>query len=147
MNKAFLIGNLTRDPELRNTSSGIPVCSFSIAVNRRFKNTQGQQETDFINITAWRQLGETCAKYLTKGRKVCVIGAIQTRTYEAQDGTKRNAFEIVADEVEFLSPSQGAQGGGGGDYRPSAPPLPAEPGGFSPADSGFTQVDDDELPF
>lgn len=143
MNKAFLIGNLTRDPEMRTTQSGVPVCSFSIAVNRRFKNQQtGQQETDFINITCWRQLAELCGRYLQKGRKVAVSGSIQTRTYEAQDGSKRNAFEIVADEVEFLnSPQQGS-----GEFRPSAP-APAPTDSFSPAESGFTQVDDDDLPF
>ena len=103
MNKVFLIGNLTRDPELRTTQSGISVCSFSIAVNRRFRNQQtGQQETDFINITAWRQLGELCARYLSKGRKVAVCGAIQTRTDEAQDGSKRYATEVIADEASFV---------------------------------------------
>lgn len=130
MNKAFLVGNLTKDPELRATSGGIPVCSFSIAINRRFKNAVGEQETDFINITAWRQLGELCAKYLSKGKKVCVVGSIQTRTYEAQDGSKRHAFEVVADEVEFLSPMQQS-----GQSR-----------GFVPEDNGFTQVDDGEEP-
>lgn len=105
MNKVFLIGNLTRDPELRSTQSGVSVCTFAIAVNRRFKNQQtGQQETDFINITCWRQLADLCSRYLQKGRKVAVCGSIQTRTYEAQDGSKRSAFEVVADEVEFLSP-------------------------------------------
>ena len=146
MNKAFLIGNLTRDPELRTTQSGISVCSFSIAINRRFRNQQtGQQETDFINIVAWRQLAELCSRYLTKGRKVAVCGSIQTRTYEAQDGSKRSAFEVVADEVEFLnSPPQQE----GGDYRPAPPPVaaPSAPA-FTPSESGFTQVDDDELPF
>ena len=88
MNKVFLIGNLTRDPEMRSTQSGVPVCNFSIAVNRRFRNAQtGQQETDFLNIVAWRQLAELCGRYLTKGRKVAVTGSIQTRTYEAQDGS------------------------------------------------------------
>jgi single-strand DNA-binding protein len=135
VNKAFLIGNLTRDPELRTTSGGIPVCSFSIAINRRFKNASGQQETDFINITAWRQLGELCAKYLAKGRKVSVVGAIQTRTYEAQDGSKRNAFEVVADEVEFLSPMQQEK------------QAEQEPGGFDAKQPGFTEVPDEELPF
>ena len=96
MNKVFLIGNLTRDPEMRSTQSGVPVCNFSIAVNRRFRNAQtGQQETDFLNIVAWRQLAELCGRYLTKGRKVAVTGSIQTRTYEAQDGSKRSAFDIV----------------------------------------------------
>lgn len=146
MNKVFLIGNLTRDPELRTTQTGVSVCTFSIAVNRRFKNPQtGQQETDFINITCWRQLADLCSRYLQKGRKVAVVGAIQTRTYEAQDGSKRSAFEVVADEVEFLTPSQASAGG---DYRPAAPaPAPASMPAFSPAESGFTQVDDDDLPF
>ena len=152
MNKVYLIGNLTRDPEMRSTSTGIPVCNFSIAVNRRFKNAQtGQQETDFFNIVAWRQLAELCSRYLAKGRKVAVFGSIQTRSYEAQDGSKRTAFDIVADEVEFLSSSQSA-GASAGDYHaaPSSAPAPApraQAPAFAPADAGFTQVDDDELPF
>lgn len=126
MNKVFLIGNLTKDPEMRSTQSGVAVCSFSIAVNRRFRNAQtGQQETDFLNVIAWRQLAELCSKYLAKGRKVAVTGSIQTRTYEAKDGNKRTAWDIVADEVEFLSPqnqqssTQGAPGGihDGGEQR------------------------------
>ena len=152
MNKVYLIGNLTRDPEMRSTSTGIPVCNFSIAVNRRFKNAQtGQQETDFFNIVAWRQLAELCGRYLAKGRKVAVFGSIQTRTYEAQDGSKRTAFDIVADEVEFLSAANSA-GGSSSDYHAAvSSPAPAAPRAqapaFSPADAGFTQVDDDELPF
>ena len=150
MNKVYLIGNLTRDPEMRSTSTGIPVCNFSIAVNRRFKNAQtGQQETDFFNIVAWRQLAELCGRYLAKGRKVAVVGSIQTRTYEAQDGSKRSAFDIVADEVEFLS-AQASSGTPSGDYHaavaPAAAPRAQAPA-YAPADSGFTQVDDDELPF
>ena len=150
MNKVYLIGNLTRDPEMRSTSTGIPVCNFSIAVNRRFKNAQtGQQETDFFNIVAWRQLADLCGRYLAKGRKVAVFGSIQTRTYEAQDGSKRTAFDIVADEVEFLSASQNA--GSSGDYAAMSSPAPAprmqQAPAYAPVDSGFTQVDDDELPF
>lgn len=100
MNKVFLIGNLARDPEMRSTQSGVSVCNFTIAVNRRFRNAQtGQQETDFLNVIAWRQLAELCGKYLAKGRKVAVTGSIQTRTYEAKDGSKRTAWDIVADEV------------------------------------------------
>ena len=150
MNKVYLIGNLTRDPEMRSTSTGIPVCNFSIAVNRRFRNAQtGQRETDFFNIVAWRQLAELCGRYLAKGRKVAVVGSIQTRTYEAQDGSKRSAFDIVADEVEFLSAGQG--NAASGDYHaavsaPAAPRMQQAPS-YAPADSGFTQVDDDELPF
>ena len=100
MNKVFLIGNLTKNPELKSTSAGTPVCNFTVAVNRRFRNSQtGQQETDFLNVVAWRQLAELCSRYLSKGRKVAVTGSIQTRTYEAKDGTKRVAWDIVAEVV------------------------------------------------
>ena len=105
MNKVFLVGNLTRDPELSTVgASGASVCKFGIAVNRR---VGGNQETDFYNITAWRMLGENCAKFIKKGSKVGIVGNIQTRSYDAQDGTKRYVFEIVAEEVEFLA-SKGA---------------------------------------
>ena len=154
MNKVFLIGNLTRDPEMRSTQSGIPVCNFSIAVNRRYRNQQtGQQETDFLNIVAWRQLAELCSRYLTKGRKVAVTGSIQTRSYEAQDGSKRTAFDIVADEVEFLNSPQSAGAAPSGEYREYRPaasspaPAPQAAPSYASADAGFTQVDDDELPF
>jgi single-strand DNA-binding protein len=100
VNKAILIGNLTRDPELRTGSSGVPVCTFTLAINRRFANKQGVREADFINIVTFRQKAELCARYLTKGRKVAVEGVIQTRSYDAQDGTKRYVTEVVADEVE-----------------------------------------------
>ena len=123
MNKVFLIGNLTRDPEMRSTQSGVAVCNFSIAVNRRFRNPQtGQQETDFLNVIAWRQLAELCAKYLAKGRKVAISGSIQARAYEAKDGSKRTAWDIVADEVEFLSPQnqQSSTQGAPGAYTTAA---------------------------
>ena len=142
MNKVFLIGNLTRDPETRTTQSGTTVCSFTIAVNRRMKQ-DGQQETDFFNIVAWRQLGELCQKYLSKGRKCAVTGRIQTRSYEAKDGSKRTAWDIVAEEVEFLSPvgqSTGHQGNAGG-YTEAVSKTPDAP------KEGFTQVEDEELPF
>ena len=152
MNKVVLIGNLVRDPEVRATQSGISVCNFTVAVNRRFKNANGEQETDYLNVIAWRQLAELCGKYLAKGRKVAVTGSIQTRTYEAKDGSKRTAWDIVADEVEFLTP-QNQQSG-----------TPSAPGAYTTAASkdsgaayapqphndfggGFTQVDDEELPF
>ena len=140
MNKAILIGNLTKDPEVRTTPSGVTVCTFSIAVNRRGTNQAGERIADFFNIVAWRQLGELCGKYLAKGRKVSVVGEIQTRSYDAKDGTKRYITEIVADEVEFLTPR--GQDSGSGSYerayeRPSAPVAP----------EGFTEIDDDQLPF
>lgn len=130
MNKVFLIGNLTRDPEMRTTQSGLSVASFTLAVNRRMSK-DGEQQTDFINITAWRQLADLCGRYLTKGRKCAVVGTLQTRTYEAKDGSKRSAFEVVADEVEFLQSAQNAAQG-----RQDAP-----------GDSQMTQADDEPLPF
>ena len=103
MNKVYLIGNLTRDPELSTTTSGVSVCRLSIAVGRRFANADGERETDFFNITAWRGTAENCAKFLKKGNKIAVSGSIQTRNYERADGTKGFAVDIIADEVEFLS--------------------------------------------
>lgn len=142
MNKAILIGNLTRDPEVRTTPSGATVCTFTIAVNRRYQNQSGERVADFINIVAWRQLGELCGKYLAKGRKVSVIGEIQTRSYDAKDGTKRNITEIVADEVEFLTPRGQDSGSGNGGYE-----RQYERQAVAPAPEGFTEIDDDQLPF
>ena len=142
MNKAILIGNLTRDPELRTLPNGASVCTFTIAVNRKFVNQQGVREADFLNIVAWRQLGETCARYLTKGRKVGVVGSIQTRSYDAQDGSKRYITEIVADDIEFLSSQQD-----GGQSRMGDVPPPPEMPAYGAASGGFTEVEDDELPF
>ena len=102
LNKAILIGRLTRDPELRSTSNDISVTSFTVAVDRNFTNQQGEKETDFIPVVAWRKLAETCAKYLEKGRLVAVSGRMQVRSYEAKDGSKRYVTEVVADEVQFL---------------------------------------------
>lgn len=99
MNKVTIIGNLTRDPEMRSTKDGTPVCSFTVAVNRRV-----QEGADFFRVNAWRQLGENCARYLAKGRKVAVVGSVRVNTYTAQDGTTRASMDVNADEVEFLSP-------------------------------------------
>ena len=105
MNKVILIGNLTKDPESQTTSNGTTVCRFTLAVQRRFSNADGEKEVDFLNIVTWRTLAENCIKYLTKGKKVAISGSIQTRSYEANDGTKKYITEIMADEVEFLSSS------------------------------------------
>jgi single-strand DNA-binding protein len=102
MNKLTIIGNLTRDPELRTTSTGINVCTFTVAVNRRNK-AQGQPDADFFRVSAWRALGENCAKYLTKGRKVAVVGEVSLRMYETQSGETKANMEVNADDVEFLS--------------------------------------------
>ena len=107
MNKIIVIGNLTRDPESSQTTNGISICRFSIAVNRRFVNSEGERDVDFLNIVTWRNLADNCAKYLKKGGKVAVVGSLQTRSYDAQDGTKRYVTEIVADEVEFVSTLNG----------------------------------------
>ena len=143
MNKVILIGNLTADPKMRQTQSGISMCSFSLAVNRRFSNAQGVREADFINIVTWRQTADLCSRFLTKGRKCAVVGSLQTRSYDAQDGTKRYITEVVADEVEFLG---GPQSNQNQDNYGEVPPPPAPPASYQ-SNTGFTQVDDDELPF
>lgn len=106
MNKAFLIGNITKDVELSTTASGVSVAKFTLAVQRKYANEKGEKETDFFNIIAWRTLADTCHKYLHKGSKVAVSGAVNIRSYEASDGTKKYVTEIVADEVEFLTPKE-----------------------------------------
>ena len=156
MNKVFLIGNLTHDPELRTLPSGDSVCNFSIAVNRRRRSNAeaGQPEADFFRVSAWRQLGENCAKYLAKGRKVNVIGSVSCRTYVGSDGQTRASLEVQADDVEFLTP-KGEQGDAAGAYAPAgiAPAAPAPQAnanagyGSAPQGGGFVQVDEEELPF
>lgn len=144
MNKVILIGNLTKDPELKTTPSGVSVCQFTLAVNRRFTNAQGVREADFIPVVTWRQQADLCARYLSKGRKCAVVGMIQTRSYDAQDGTKRYVTEVVADEVEFL----GSNPNGNSDNRSADPGFPPEPPqSFGSQSQGFTEAEDDELPF
>ncbi len=104
MNKVILIGNLTKAPECGKTEKGINYARFSIAVNRDYKDANGEKIVDFFNVVVWRQLAELCFKYLDKGRKVCIIGSIENRTYENKDGQKINTYDIKADEVEFLTP-------------------------------------------
>ena len=104
MNKVFLIGNLTRDPELRETPSGVPMCRFAIAVQRPYSSQEGERQVDFFECTAWRGLGETVARYTKNGKKVAVSGSIQIRNYEDNQGAKRTAVDIIAQDVEFLSP-------------------------------------------
>lgn len=143
MNKAFIIGNLTRDPELRqvNTSAGqVNVCDFTVAVNRR----NGQNtETDFFRVTAWRGLGENCAKYLAKGRKVAVHGPVSCRSYTKSDGTAAASLEITAEDVEFLTPKGEAPAS-----APASAPSPQPKAEQQRIDhnTGFAQVED-ELPF
>ena len=104
MNKVFLVGNLTKDPELSHTANDVAVCNFSIAVNRDYANADGTRETDFFNITVWRGRAESCGKNLKKGNKVAIVGSLQNRTYDDKDGIKRYVTDVVAEEVEFLTP-------------------------------------------
>lgn len=132
MNKITLIGNLTADPTLRATQSGTSVCQFTIAVNRRFPGPDGQKQTDFFRINTWRQLAESCNKYLSKGKKVAIVGELQARTYEANDGTTRMSLDVSADEVEFLSPKE--------ETKPDPKPRYTDP-------DTFEDVSSDDLPF
>ena len=135
MNKLTIIGNLTRDPQLRTTSTGINVCDFTVAVNKRQSSQQkanGQQaEADFFRVTAWRELGENCAKYLAKGRKVAVVGAVSVSQYTGNDGVTRANLEVTADDVEFLTPRDAQSAPAGGAQ--AAPAPAAEPAQTAPA--------------
>ena len=151
-NKVILIGNMTADPELKQTAGGVSVCSFSIAVNRRFaKADQGQQNVDFINIVTWRQQAEFVSRYFKKGNPILICGQLQTRSWNDNQGQKRYATEVVADEVSFVASaaqtaaqstgSQPAQTG----YTPDAYGAPA----FNSAPSAnFEEIPNDgDLPF
>ena len=139
MNKCFLIGNLTRDPEVTTTGTGITVCKFGIAINRNFTNAAGEREADFFNIVAWRGLGDNCGKFLTKGSKVAVDGSIRTRTYE-KEGQKHYVTEIEANDVEFLTRSGMGGGEGASGFSGNSEPT------RKPA-SELKPIDDDGLPF
>lgn len=146
MNKVYLIGNLTKDPEMRATQLGVSVCNFSIAVGRRFKDSEGNQQTDFFDIVAWRQLGELCGKYLRKGKKVAITGSIQTHRFTDKNGVTRTRWDIIADEVEFLTPQDtGMQKEM--EHRIEERRAIAQEPEYAPADKGFTTVEDEELPF
>ena len=129
MNKQIVIGNVCNDPETRSTPSGVTVCSFNVAVDRRFKDAKGNKVTDFFRVQAWRQLGEVCSKYVKKGMKVAVIGELQPRLYEAKDGTARMSLDVCADEVEFMSRAED---------KPAA--KPADP-------NTFEDISSKDLPF
>lgn len=144
LNRIILIGRLTRDPELRYTQSGIARASFTLAVDRNYKSASGEKETDFIDIVVWRQLAETCANYLSKGKLAAVEGSLQIRSYQAQDGTNRRAAEVVADNVRFLSPKDSGSMGSSAAYHQS--PAREE---SSPFVGGMDDqmVGNDDLPF
>ena len=149
-NKVILIGNMTADPELKQTASGLSVCSFSIAVNRRFTKgaDQNQPTVDFINIVAWRQNAEFVSRYFKKGNPILVCGQLQTRRWQDNQGQQRTTVEVVADEVTFVAPASqngAAPAVGGGAYTPEAYGTPS----FNSADTAsFEEIPNDEtLPF
>lgn len=139
MNKVILIGNLTKDPELSTTNSGINYCRFALAVPKRFVSN-GERDAEFINIVVWRVQADNCHKYLRKGSKACVVGSLQTRNYEAQDGTKRYVTEVVAEEVEFLSTKNSGENTNSAETAPNVSNDNKSSGDLQP-------VDDDTLPF
>lgn len=136
MNKIILIGNLTRDPESETTQSGVNFTRFNIAVNRPFANANGEHVADYFDVITWRGLAERCAKYLFKGSKVGVHGSVQRRQYEDNNGIKRTSFDVVADEIEFLTPKFA---------NPKA--TDAEPEQPDGSISDLQPVNNDELPF
>jgi len=141
-NRVVLAGNLTRDPELRFTNDGIPVCSFGLAVNRVRSRSE---EVDFFDISAWRELGETIANYKKKGDPILLEGRLQFRTWEAQDGSKRNKVDVVADNIQFLSgradsEDDAASGGGGGQARRGG-------GGGRREEVDINEEDFEDIPF
>ena len=145
-NKVILIGNMTADPELKQTAGGISVCSFSIAVNRRFaRGEQGQQTVDFINIVTWRQSAEFVSRYFKKGNPILVCGQLQTRNWTDNQGAKRYVTEVVADEVSFVAPASAGNAQTGTGYTPEAYGAPTF--NSAPAAS-FEEIPNDEsLPF
>ena len=147
MNKAILVGNLTRDPEMRTTPSGVSCATFTVACQRRFANQQGVREADFINCVAWRSTADFVGRYMTKGTKVAVDGTIQTRSYDAQDGTKRYVTEVVVDNIEFAGSRGEASRPRDEAPLPPVPPAGNPGAGSGSAPGGFTEVEDDELPF
>lgn len=144
LNVIVLIGRLTRDPELRYTPSGVPVVNFTLAVDRPFTNQQGEREADFIDVVGWRRLAETVAQYMQKGRLVAVKGRLQIRSYETQDGQRRRAAEVVAEDVRFLDRSGAVNSG-----ETAGGPGGGRTGGEDPFDDLGTGIDfnDEDVPF
>ncbi len=140
MNKVFLTGNLTRDPELTETAGGIKICRFSVAVNRSYSSSDGERKTDFFNVVAWRGLGETVARFAKKGNKVAVYGSIELRNYEDSQGVRRTGIDIVANDVEFLTPR-------GQNVEDGYDSAPAQSGGAGKKPSLQAFDDDGDIPF
>lgn len=133
MQHIFLTGNLVRDPESGSTATGTSYCTFTVAVDRKFKSN-GEKVTDYFRVKTWRQLADLCARHLVKGRKVGVVGELQASTYEAKDGTVKLSLDVNADEVEFLSPKNES-------------PVSENPQKPAKYDDGFTDISSDDIPF
>lgn len=144
MNKAILMGRLTRDPEMRTTANQVPLASFTLAIDRRFKNASGERQADFIPIVAWRQQAEFASRFLHKGSRVAVVGSIQVRNWEDADGNRRITTEVVADELHFADskPSGGYDNGPSGQDNQNNTPRKSNDDGFFPGPD-----DDTALPF
>jgi len=143
LNRVFLIGRLTKDPEVRQTSNGTPVTNFTIAINRKYKSVSGElkEDTTFVGIVAWQKLAELCKQFLAKGRAVLVEGKMQNRSWETEDGQKRSTLEIRADRIEFLD--REPRGNGATGSTPTAETSEGQPSGFETA----ADKSDDDLPF
>jgi single-strand DNA-binding protein len=150
INRVIVTGNLTREPEMRSTSGGMAVCSLRIAVNGSRKDESGNwiEEPNYFNVTIFGRQGETAAQYLSKGRAVAVDGRLRWREYTDKDNNKREAIEIVADTVQFLSSPDGGQGGGGNGFT-ARTDVPADESDFvgAPAGGGSSAPADDDIPF
>ncbi len=144
MNKVFLIGNLTRDPELSETAGGVSVCHFAIAVNRSYTSQDGERQTDFFNVTAWRGLADTVSRFAKKGNKVAVSGSVQIRNYEDNQGQRRTAVDVIAQDIEFLTPKNANSGDDFYDASPASASGGA-PARKKPALQSFD--DDGDIPF
>ncbi|HYH57711.1 MAG TPA: single-stranded DNA-binding protein [Thermoleophilaceae bacterium] len=147
INRVVLTGNLTRDPELRNTQSGTSVCGLRIACNTRRKDSSGQwvDKPNYFDVTVWGAQGENCAQYLSKGRPVAVDGRLEWREWQDQQGNKRQSVDIIADSVQFLGSPSGEGNGNGGRFTPQSD-VPADTADFQTAPVGAGQSDDD-IPF
>lgn len=149
MNVVILVGRLTRDPELRTTSTGKAVCTFSVAVNRQFKQ-EGQPDADFFNVVAWGRQAEVIHQYLRKGREIALRGRLQTRSYQAQDGSRRYVTEVVLESFDFIGGRNDTQPSGGGSYQrsPQASSAPQTNDIPLDIDDDFSLLaEDDDVPF
>lgn len=155
LNKVILIGNMVADPELKQTQTGVSVCSFSIGISRRYKNADGKYESDFINIVTWRQTAEFVTKYFKKGKSICVVGSLQQRTWTDQQQQKRYSIEVVADEVSFVDKADNSQsnfgGANAGTVNTHDAPDSYNPPAYSSNGGQNTKFEDlsgdDDLPF